>query len=260
MESLNCSRVYLGEHTEVALGAMGYSPRDIYVTCLRNQGGVRSYEDKSLEEMHSWLFELINRFVYLDLPRYWSTFDGNPSDLVYTFYSEKMTPKCRFRGKRMYFDGDYDSWLLDPVPYQTLIDRYARTGLVSFEAYVRAAVRNRLGDGPRGGIKGYHADGKMSRIVDLEARSGKDAASLFTGLVSYQPVDISGEDMWNDYALAERLRVRLEELRSLDPFKIGLYVDSYLRMRKGLSSEVISFMDYVFAVSEDGVCLGSNSF
>lgn len=231
-------------HTEVSLGCRGYHPSQIGVPIMRRH--TQSVGYYSLEWVHSYLFELIERFVLSDWRKYWSTFDGDLSDLVFIFYREKMTPKCRHNGHRMYFDGDYDAWLANPVPFSTLVDRYVRTGYIPFESYVRCAIDRRLGDGPRGGISGYHADGRMVRIDNMVLG---DSSLFGLGLVSFQDSDSSVE-VWRDSALAKSLSEQFVQLCNTEPYRIQSHLLDYFRMRDKVSEEVQSFFDYVFGLPE----------
>lgn len=236
-------------HTEVELIAAGYLPTDIMVDVIQLRNSGRTIV--SLEALKVRMFALIKDFVRLDLRKYWPTFVGSESDLVYTFYTEKLMPKCRYNGKRLYFDGDYERARLARVPYKTLIDVYANTCTVSFETYVRRSVVNRLIDGRRGGIAGYDSAAVRNSVaVDID-HSTDSIASVFR-LFSYQAgVGGDSDTLWSDAALASRLHKRMCELRDTEGVRVYQALLSYGDMRRVLASDVRGFMDYVFGLPDD---------
>lgn len=257
--SSNQLRVYVNDSSEVALGAAGYKPSEVWVRCVDNDH--HCHFDRTLEDMQTWLFTLINRYVRSELPTYWASFRGRPSDLVYTFYMEKMTPKCRYGGHRCYFDGDYEKWKAEPIPYCTLIDRYAQTGKVSFEAYVLSAVRHRLGDGPRGGVKGYYKDGSVISLDSLAPRMG-DGMLVSMGLSCDESQGVFDNmsldesvfrglvyDLWIDESMLSRLQSQLRQLRSIEPVQYRKYLERYLTMRGSIKrKDCKEFFDLLFDV------------
>lgn len=239
---------FLRGHTEVELMGLGYTAKDIWVHCLGRRG-IGSY-DMSLEDLRAYMFKLIQDAIEMDIHRFWPTFGGDWSDLVYIFYQQYLQPKCRYNGKKYYFDGDYAKAAADGIPYMTLIDRYANSTHVSFETYVRGCVKNRLLDGIRGGVKGYSADGRKLSIDAMEEAHG---ASTLLRMALYSVQDDSLDSdltVWSDARVAKKCFEVVSQLRNTEPAEFRKSLRAYIKMRSGLEPEVKTFFDYVFEVPD----------
>jgi hypothetical protein len=245
----NFVRTFLRGSTEVELIGSGLSSTDIWVHCLGRRG-VGSY-DITLEDLRARLFDLVRESVRMDLHRFWPTFDGDWMDLVHMFYYGYMTPKCRYKGKKYYFDGDYMKALQEGIPYLTLIDRYANSTHVSFETYVRGCVKNRLLDGIRGGVKGYDAAGrKVSVDESLEACG--DSTLVKFGLLCSQDgfLDDSSAEIWHDPRAAARCHEQMAVIREQDAATARRMLVSYIKMRSSLEADIRAFFDFTFEVPD----------